>query len=72
MQEVEIPIYQTRTLILKARLNPLAKNPPKGPITELNTDIDKECSRNGIIITVFFPVICKRKKTSKRMVVKRL
>jgi hypothetical protein len=45
------------TLILKARLNPLAKKPPKGPMTELKTDIDREWKRNGIIITVFLPVI---------------
>jgi hypothetical protein len=47
------------TLILKARLNPLAKNPPNGPMTELKTDIDREWKRNGIIITVFLPVIWK-------------
>jgi hypothetical protein len=48
-----------KTLILKARLNPLAKNPPNGPMTELKTDIDREWKRNGIIITVFLPVIWK-------------
>ena len=47
------------TLILKARLNPLAKKPPKGPMTELNTDIDRECRRKGMIVRVFFPVSCK-------------
>lgn len=35
------------TLILKARLNPDAKNPPNGPITELKTLIDSECNKNG-------------------------
>lgn len=35
-------LYNRITLILKARLNPLAKNPPNGPITELNIDIDNE------------------------------
>lgn len=29
------------TFILNARLKPLAKNPPKGPIIELNKDIQK-------------------------------
>ena len=27
------------TLILNARLNPLAKNPPKGPMTEAKMDM---------------------------------
>lgn len=35
------------TLILKARLNPDAKKPPNGPMTELKTLIDNECNRNG-------------------------
>jgi hypothetical protein len=30
------------TFILKALLNPLAKNPPKGPMTDANTDIEIE------------------------------
>lgn len=38
------------TLILNARLKPEAKNPPNGPITELNTLSDKECSKNGYIV----------------------
>lgn len=29
------------TLILKALLNPLAKNPPKGPITDAKMDMKK-------------------------------
>lgn len=41
----EIPLKLT--LILKARLNPDAKNPPNGPITELKKLIDSECSKNG-------------------------
>lgn len=35
------------TLILNALLKPLAKKPPNGPITELNSDNDKECNING-------------------------
>lgn len=35
------------TFILKALLNPEAKNPPNGPITLLNNDNDKECKTNG-------------------------
>lgn len=35
------------TLILKALLNPEAKNPPKGPITELKTLRDNEWSTKG-------------------------
>lgn len=44
--------WKTRlfTLILNARLNPDAKNPPNGPITELNTLMDSECNRNGYIV----------------------
>lgn len=40
------------TLILKARLNPDAKKPPNGPITELKMLIDNECKRNGYIVIV--------------------
>lgn len=43
---------------MNARLNPLAKNPPNGPITELNTDIDNECRRNGYNVKVDFPLNC--------------
>lgn len=46
------------TLILNARLKPEAKNPPKGPITELKTLIDNECSRNGYIVIVLFIFNC--------------
>lgn len=35
------------TLILNARLKPLAKNPPNGPITEAKLDMAMEWSRNG-------------------------
>ena len=38
------------TLILNARLNPDAKNPPKGPMTELKKLKDKECNKNGYIV----------------------
>jgi hypothetical protein len=34
-------------LILNARLNPEAKKPPKGPITLLNTERERECSTKG-------------------------
>jgi len=43
---------------LNARLNPLAKNPPNGPITELNIDNDNECKINGYTVKVDFPLIC--------------
>ncbi len=42
------------TLILKALLNPLAKNPPKGPMTEAKIDMKKAWSRNGYNVTVSF------------------
>lgn len=40
-------ISEKCTLILNARLNPDAKKPPNGPITELNTLNDNECKMNG-------------------------
>jgi hypothetical protein len=40
-------MQKTNTLILNARLNPEAKNPPKGPMMLLNMDNDTECSING-------------------------
>lgn len=42
------------TLILKALLNPLAKNPPNGPINEANVDSAKLCIWNGYIFTVSY------------------
>ena len=38
---------KTFTLILKALLNPLAKKPPNGPMTEAKIDINNECNKNG-------------------------
>lgn len=38
-----------KSLILNARLKPLAKNPPNGPIIELNNDNANECHTNGYI-----------------------
>ena len=35
------------TLILNARLNPLAKKPPNGPIIDENSDMAMECRING-------------------------
>lgn len=35
------------TFILKARLKPLAKKPPKGPIRDPKSDMDMECSTIG-------------------------
>lgn len=49
---IPIKSYITHTLILKALLNPLAKNPPNGPITELNMAIEREWSKNGYMLTV--------------------
>jgi hypothetical protein len=45
---------------LKALLNPLAKNPPKGPITEAKMDMKKACNKNGYNVTVSF--MCNWKK----------
>ena len=42
------------TLILKALLNPLAKNPPKGPITDAKMDMKKAWSKKGYRVTVSF------------------
>lgn len=42
------------TLILKALLNPLAKNPPNGPINEANVDSAMLCIWNGYIFTVSY------------------
>lgn len=49
------------TFILKARLNPDAKKPPNGPITELKMLIDNECKRNGYIVKVLWTFPYKRK-----------
>ena len=38
---------KTVTFILKALLNPLAKKPPNGPMTEAKIDINNECNKNG-------------------------
>lgn len=46
-QNLNKPRVQHITFILKALLNPLAKNPPNGPITEANRDRDMECRING-------------------------
>ena len=35
------------TLILKALLNPLAKKPPKGPMTDAKIDMKMACNKNG-------------------------
>ena len=43
-------LFFNLTLILNARLNPEAKNPPNGPMTELNTLNDKECNKYGYIV----------------------
>lgn len=43
---------------MNARLNPLAKKPPNGPITELNTDIDRECSIKGYRVTLGLRLTC--------------
>ena len=40
------------TLILNALLKPLAKNPPKGPMTDANSDIEIECSTYGYTVAV--------------------
>ena len=43
---------EAQTFILKARLNPDAKKPPKGARIEANTASGIECSTAGIIDTV--------------------
>ena len=47
-----------KSLILKALLNPLAKNPPNGPIMELKSESDSECNTNGHIVTVVGMLNC--------------
>ena len=42
----------TQTLMLKARLNPDAKKPPKGAIMEANMASGMECNTAGYIDTV--------------------
>ena len=41
------------TLILKARLKPEAKKPPKGPITLLKIDNASEWNTNGYAVILF-------------------
>lgn len=41
------------TLILKARLNPLAKNPPKGPMSEAKVERATLWIWKGYIRTIF-------------------
>lgn len=41
------------TLILKARLNPLAKNPPNGPMSEAKVERAMLWIWKGYILTVF-------------------
>ena len=36
-----------KSLILKARLKPEAKNPPKGPMMEANRDMNRACRKKG-------------------------
>lgn len=43
----EISARERHTLILQARLNPDAKNPPKGAIIELNKLSERECRTKG-------------------------
>lgn len=40
-------IVSLKSFTLNARLNPLAKKPPKGPTIELNDDNANECNTNG-------------------------
>jgi hypothetical protein len=47
-------IMSPKSLILKARLKPLPKNPPNGPITEAKIDMKKACNRNGYKLNVAF------------------
>ena len=44
---------QESTLNLKARLKPLAKNPPKGAMIDANKPSAKACHWTGIIRTSF-------------------
>lgn len=59
-QDLKITNDEQLTLILNARLNPLAKKPPKGPITELNTDMENEWNTKGYMVMVFFKRNCKK------------
>lgn len=57
------PIIETctrHTLILKARLKPLAKKPPNGPMTLLNRDSATEWNTNGYIRKDSDPVVCNK------------
>lgn len=55
-------VYLELTLILNARLNPEAKNPPNGPIIDANKDKEMECNMYGYIcIVAHFKPICKIK-----------
>ena len=51
---------KTFTLILKALLNPLAKKPPNGPMTEAKIDINNECNKNGYRVIVSFILSWKK------------
>ena len=48
------PMHYELTLILNALLNPLAKNPPNGPMTEAKIDMKKQWMKNGYTVTVAF------------------
>ena len=48
------PMHYVLTLILNALLNPLAKNPPNGPMTEAKIDMKKQWMKNGYTVTVAF------------------
>lgn len=50
-----IGTYKKCTLILNALLNPDAKNPPNGPMTELNNPILREWKTNGYMLR-YFPI----------------
>ena len=41
-----------KSFILNARLKPLAKKPPNGPMIELNNDKARECRIKGYMTTV--------------------
>lgn len=46
---IQFPLEAVQTLILKALLNPLAKNPPNGAIMDANKPKHKACHCTGSI-----------------------
>jgi len=50
-----------KSFILNALLKPLAKNPPNGPMMELNRDSESECRTKGYVLIVCGRLNCDQK-----------